>query len=309
MTDRVLLVGRELRPATLDRVRTAAAAVGATVIVDRRVSAERRAPGGAAPTRGRDRRVGERRAAIRTLPLTARLPVRLLPHRSSLRLVERCPLPEEVLADHEARRLLVRHADGDPRAARTLFETWFDRSYAYLSGWMDDSRGAQAAAQATFLALLRAAPTLDVQRTSFRVLLVDELHAASGLNAAMTGSLVRDATTGARSRGDDDGAVARLARLSSLDLYILLARLGADERRLLVLRHVLKLDAADAARALDLTLDELDAAEHASLRRLVHEVHRIGACDTRDGERVPMRAIGRLSPVVRSRRAALALRV
>jgi DNA-directed RNA polymerase specialized sigma24 family protein len=210
-----------------------------------------------------------------------------------------------MLADHDALRLLVRHADGHPDAARLLFDTWFDRAYAYLSGWLDDPRGAQVAAQAAFLALLRRASTIDVQRTSFRVLLVDELHAASGLNAAL-GDIDVAVARGRSAR--DDGALDRLGRLSQLDLYILLARLPSDERRVLLLRHVLKLDAADAARALAVAEDDLEHAEGAALQRLLLEVQRIGEGHTRDGERVRMRAFARHSPVVRSRRAALALR-
>jgi DNA-directed RNA polymerase specialized sigma24 family protein len=306
MTDCVLLVRRPLRPATLDRLRTIAANADAMLVIDRRCGADRRAPEAIDDLLvRRDRRVGERRAAVRVLPLTTRLPLRLLPHRAGLCLVERTSLPAETLADHEALRLLVRHADGDPYAARTLFESWFDRAYAYLSGWLDDARGAQVAAQAAFLALLRQAPTLDVQRTSFRVLLVDELHAASGLNAAING--VHLAPVRARPVADD-GVLERLGRLNQLDLYVLLARLTSDERRIVMLRHVLKLDAADAAHALDLGEHDLDQAEGSALRRLLLEVQRIGDGHSRDGERVPMRAVARHSPVVRSRRAALALR-
>lgn len=306
MTKRVLLVSRPMRPATLDRLRAVAATLAATLVIDRRDGADRRASDATDDQLlRRDRRIGERRAAVRELPLTARLPVRLLSYRAGLRLVERMPLPAETLADREALRLLMRHAEGDPHAARTLFESWFDRAYAYLSGWLGDTRGAQVAAQAAFLALLRRASTFDPQRASFRVMLVDELHAASGLDAAI--ARVQAPPTRGRPAADD-GVLERLARLNQLDLYIMLARLTADERRVVMLRHVLKLDAADAARAVNLAEHELVEAEDAALRRLLLEVQRIGHADSREGERVPMRAVARLSPVVRSRRAALALR-
>jgi hypothetical protein len=240
---------------------------------------------------------------LRELPLEHRLPWRLRRYQSQISLVERVtlsgpPFDDDLAAeDAAALMLLRRHRTGDRAAAPELFDTWFNRALAYTSIWLGDP----ATAQRTALIGLRdvlASAAADGQRNGFRALLVSRLHTAGGARAYEPPPLRP------RPLRDDEQLLSNLAKLSPEDVLILLGQLSSDNRRLLALLHILKLEPGIAAGLLG--LKDVLGAERAALtelRRAAESYGRSGASD-----RLASHTFGIHSPVIRSRWSALPVR-
>lgn len=240
---------------------------------------------------------------------TLSLPWRLLLYRSQPRLVE--PLSTDQPADDDnqpfddlaaedaaALSLLRRHRAGDVSAAPELFAAWFSRALAYASIWLRDP----AAAQRTAVVALRdvlASASVDAHRAGFRALLVARLHAAAGAPA------YEPPPMRPRPLRDDEQILSNLAKLSAEDVFLLLGQMGAENRRLLALLHVMKLDPGVAGALLGCA--DVQVAERAALRELRLAVERYGRSGASD--RLASHSFGIYSPVVRSRWAALPARI
>ena len=169
-----------------------------------------------------------------------------------------------------------------------------------MRAWHEVRRWPEAA-QATAVLALRAvldSSAADGQRAGFRALLVSRLHAAAGAPAHEP-PRVRP-----RPLRDDEQIMRNLSKLSAEDVYLLLGQLSVDNRRLLALLHVLKLDPGLASGLLG--LNDALTAERAALRELRLAVERYGRSGASD--RLASHTFGIYSPVVRSRWAALPAR-
>lgn len=206
---------------------------------------------------------------------------------------------EDVLAAEDAAALMLlrRHRTGDPAAAPELFDAWFNRALSYAAIWLGDP----GAAQRTALIALRdvlASAAADGQRAGFRALLVSRLHSAAGA-PAYEPPRVRP-----RPLRDDQQILSNLAKLSPEDVLILLGQLSSENRRLLALLHILKLDPGLAGGLLG--FEDVADAERAALKELrlaVEGYGRSGASDL-----LASHTFGIYSPVIRSRWSALPVR-
>jgi hypothetical protein len=248
--------------------------------------------------------------AVREMPFELRLPRRLRRHRAKLRLVERVTptVPDDDdaraadAADRAALMLLRRYRTGDRGAAAELFDAWFDRTAAYATVWLGNPAAAERATLVALRDVLESAAA-DGQRAGFRALLVSRLHAAGGAPA-------HDPPPARPRPLRDDGELLRnLGKLSAADLYLLLVRLPAAQRRLLGMLHLLNLTPDVAGPLLGLDDEALRGAERGALRELRLAVERFGRSGSRDLDRLASHTFGAYSPVVRSRWAALPARV
>jgi RNA polymerase sigma-70 factor, ECF subfamily len=238
-------------------------------------------------------------------PLDLPLPWRVRRHRDRLRAFELAPVPELAVAEARAGATLTRIAEGDAAAMRELFEAWFEPAYAYVRAMLADSLAAGEVTVDAFLELRRDPPRLTLAGERFRAQLVRRLDAAvRAAGAAPDDELTEPAAQPAR---PDVDSARRAQLIADLDLVVLVDRLPLGERRVLLLRHVVGLDATEVARACgweEATVARLHAA---GLARLRERLDAFGRCTTGDHTRVAMRAFGWGSPVLRSRRRALAL--
>jgi RNA polymerase sigma-70 factor, ECF subfamily len=239
-------------------------------------------------------------AGYAVAPLDLSVPLRLRRHRSrlvALRLLEVDAEGER--EERAAAALVARIAAGDREAIRPLFAAWYDRTYAYLRATLADPRLAFGLTQDVFARIVADAGAFDPEAQRFTPWLVGHVHVI----AFAAG--VADAEEG-RGAGPVPEVGDRIARIGDLDLLVLVHRLASEDRRLLVLRHVLLLRPDEAAAALGVDPASIAMREERAMATLRARIGVFGRSPQPHGSRVSSREIHHLSPVVRARRLALA---
>jgi RNA polymerase sigma-70 factor, ECF subfamily len=240
-----------------------------------------------------------RPAGYAVAPLDLPLPLHLRRHRSRLICLRAVPLDAGEREAREAAALVARIARGDRDAIHPLFAAWYDRTYAYLRATLEDPRQAFALTQDVFARAVALADTYNSNETRFMPWLVEHVHAVAaeaGLAAAEPG----------HAAGPVPEVGDRIARIGDLDLLVLVHRLASEDRRLLLLRHVLLLSPDEAAAALGVDPRSIEAREERAMATLRARIGVFGRSPQPHGSRVSSREIHHLSPVVRARRLALA---
>ena len=181
---------------------------------------------------------------------------------------------------------------------RVVFERWYARAHGYASVVLEDSREAQALVQQVFLRVLEHAPRYDFAGERFALRLLGWLHDLAGDRLDEGGAL----------DSGHDGSVAaeRMGWVSDSDLLVLIRTLPPVERRLLALRHIVGLDATEAAQLLGVAPPAAAHTLSEGMATLAARVHDLGSAAVWDGSRVSMAWLRLLSPVLRSRSRPLA---
>jgi DNA-directed RNA polymerase specialized sigma24 family protein len=307
----LVLVPHALGERVAERLRRAWADTDADVLVlverraqERRAPAERRvrrvpvATDRRATTHPDGRRAGERRGAQAPVALTLKLPLRSRMHGRRIAAVTYTPLAPALADERAVARALVGVQRGDGAQMRIVFERWYARVHGYASVVLEDSRGAQALAQETFLRALAEAPRYDFAGERFAVRLLTWLHELAG-DRLDDGGLHEDGRSGTV-------AAERIGWVSDSDLLVLLRTLPPLHRRLLVLRHIVGLDGDEAARLLGVDAPTAGHTLSEGMATLAGRVHDLGSAAAWDGTRVSMAWLRLISPVLRTRGRPLA---
>jgi len=263
--------------AHLDAVELAARRLGAVrVIVDRR-GRERRAPerrtgagGGIAQERRRvrnagGRRIGERRAALRTRDE----PVEGMPAAVAgrVRLVERLAPSQTHVDDLEAGRLVVRFQQRDQAAFVALYERYADDVCGYARSIVGGHEDAEDVTHEVFLRALQGLSTYERRETPFRAWL---------LTVTRNVALRRRAEQARCEPVADDELFDRMVEPAVFEtqaaeggeLAALVAELPAAQRQVVVLRFLADLSPAETATVLDRSPEAVRQLQCRALRTL-----------------------------------------
>jgi RNA polymerase sigma-70 factor (ECF subfamily) len=177
---------------------------------------------------------------------------------------------EHQIAAEDARlEELVREAQrGEPLAFADLYVALFDRVHRWLQVALKDREEAIDAAQQVFLRAFEALPRYSEQE-GFRpyVFSIARNLAYDRLRAASRSTLAVDPAVLAEQRESEAPAAEE-------GIENLIADLPPLQRRVLTLRFVSDMDAADIGDLLDMTADAVRHAQHRALRSLARTMGR-----------------------------------
>ncbi|MDX6663268.1 MAG: hypothetical protein QOG09_1370 [Solirubrobacterales bacterium] len=228
--------------------------------------------------------------------------------RTGLVFCERIAVAAEAHEDLLAARLVTRIQAGATAAFSELYETYFDRVYAYLRVALRDHHEAEDAAQQVFMQAMEALPRYQLRRgTPFRAWLFRIARNAVIAHARKHSRIdVEDPAEldQRRENGIEQADSIALDWISDSDLMLFIDRLPDAQRQALVLRFVLGLTTEEIAALLERTPVAVRKLEHRALRFLEARLAAIGRSGHRS-QRVPTLVRMRRVPVLRARRFAL----
>jgi RNA polymerase sigma-70 factor (ECF subfamily) len=204
--------------------------------------------------------------------------------------------------------LIVRFQGGDQEAFATLYERYFDRVFSYLRLVLKGTGEAEDATQTVFVKVFEALPRYQLRRP-FEAWLFTIVRNAAFDVLRRSGKVEPEDDEQLNKRreapADDPAALGVLDWIADNDLAFLVERLPLAQRQVLLLRYVLDMTSAEAARVLDRTAGDVRILQHRALRFLEQRLTALGRAP--QGTRKPdaMRAPIRYAPVLRARRFTL----
>jgi len=167
------------------------------------------------------------------------------------------------------RRAIIRAKQGDREAVRFLYLCYADNVYGYVRTIVRDHHDAEDVTQQVFAKLITAVSKYEERDVPFVAWLLRMSH-----NVAVDAVRARRATPAeeildpADVSGDDGGERARA-------LHEALATLPADQREVVVLRHVLGLSPVEIAEQLGRTNSSVYGLHHRGRRALCAALERL----------------------------------
>jgi RNA polymerase sigma-70 factor (ECF subfamily) len=255
------------------------------------------------------RRVGERRAPVVQMEPPP-LPRRAQRHSDRLVFVERLAPTTTDAEDAETARLVTRIQAGESDLFSELYLRYFSRVYGYVRVALNDPHEAEDVTQQVFIKVLEALPRYERRGQPFRAWLFTVVRNATVSHLRKHGRTETtdpDEIARRRENGEEDTAsVSVLNWISDRDLVILVERLPASQRQVLVLRFLLDLRVSEVARILDLSPNHVSQLQHRALEFLEERLRSLGR-EPVPGRRVRIRRRVRQATVLRSRKYALHL--
>lgn len=266
---------------------------------------------------GEGRRVGERRAPL-VGAQAPEMPRRVRRHAERLVFLERLEPPAERVEDMGCARLAIRGQAGDADAVEELHERWFERLFNYLLIALDDPDEAEEAVQEVFDRAVEALPGYDPHRMRVRAWLASLL---SGCAMSETSERLMALDGGADGEADgEDGEEAKheakheteagggwigsLNWLTDEDLLLLVRRMPAAHRQVVMLRYMLALGHGEIAAVAERSPAEVRKLEECAIRFLEDRLYATTR-RTRHSERHAMRRLPSELWVLRRRQLAL----
>jgi RNA polymerase sigma-70 factor (ECF subfamily) len=174
--------------------------------------------------------------------------------------------PEDRVADAVARA-----KQGDRAALRFLYATYADNVFGYVCSLVRDEHEAEDVTQHVFMKLITVIHRYERRSMPFSAWILRVAH-----NAAIDHLRVRRATPCEEVRAADaawDEAGVEQGR----SLRVALGELPTDQRRVVVLRHVLGLSPAEIAREIGKTEHAVHGLHHRGRRALRESLCRLGS--------------------------------
>ncbi len=158
--------------------------------------------------------------------------------------------------------VVARAQEGDELAFAELYVCFFDRVYRYLRMQVDDPHEAQDLAQDVFVRLIKVLPDYDPARGPFRAwifsiarnLAIDDIRKRGRMRATAPDAL--------------EEQLERAAPLADGAIGSIIDSLPKPQRRVLVLRFLYELPAADIADIVGSTPAAVRQLQHRGLRAL-----------------------------------------
>jgi DNA-directed RNA polymerase specialized sigma24 family protein len=274
---------------------------------DRRAGERRTAAGGPPSGMAERRRVrapdGRRVADRRALAMPVSgplLPRRLRRFSAQLLFVSPLAVPPDYLEATATARTALAAQAGDREAMLALYEAHFDLVHAFAHTSLADAAIAEAATLEVFAEMLREIESFEPAREPFRVWLfriaIDAVRALGTGGGAIAPARTRVASTGE--------ALSALRWVSDGELRLLVERLPAAQRELVLLCHLAGFPTVVAADLLGIAPDRAAGLHRAAMATMAGTLAGLGrAQDTMQREH--MRRLMVPSRVLRDRRLAL----
>jgi RNA polymerase sigma-70 factor (ECF subfamily) len=204
--------------------------------------------------------------------------------------------------------LIVRFQAGDKEAFGPLYERYFDRVFGYLRVILKGTGEAEDATQTVFVKVFEALPRYRSHKPFDHWLFTIVRNAAFDV-LRRTGRIELEEMEVLNRRrerpADDAAALSVLDWIADNDLAFLVERLPLAQRQVLLLRYLLDLTSAEAARVLSRTPGDVRILQHRALRFLEERLDALGRRPVSSRKPDPMRAPIRHDPVIRNRRFML----
>jgi RNA polymerase sigma-70 factor (ECF subfamily) len=227
------------------------------------------------------RRVGERRAAVASVE-SPMLPAPARKHVEALTFVERLEPSDQHHEDLDTARLVTRFQAGDNEVFAELYMRYFDRVYSYLRLALDDDHAAEDSTQQVFLKVMEALPRYERRTQPFRAWLftIVRNHAIRYLEKRGRMEVVDPVELTDR-QPDPAGtepaeAFGVLGWISDRELLMLIERLPAAQRQVLMLRYMMDLTTTDIASILGRSSEDVRALQSRALRFLQQRLTALG---------------------------------
>jgi RNA polymerase sigma-70 factor (ECF subfamily) len=227
------------------------------VLVERRRTDRRRAGDRRAVAAGCDseqrrirnlsgRRIGERRAPLRTTPGLP-LPQSAIRFADRIEFVQRLEPSAEQLADIEDLRLVTQLQSGSDLAFEAIYHRYLSRLHVYARAALHDEHEAEDVAHEVLMTMLEAVPDYEVRGIPFRIWVFRVLRNQVRKQLAKKRRLVVEDPLSLHTRidsGAQPGQVAQIdrhlfERIAENDFMERIERLSAQQRQVLVLRFLL----------------------------------------------------------------------
>jgi RNA polymerase sigma-70 factor (ECF subfamily) len=208
----------------------------------------------------------------------------------------------------DTQELVARFKAGDTEAFAPLYEHYFDRVFSYLRLVLKGTDEAQDATQTVFLKVFEALPRYQ-PRKPFEAWLFTIVRNTAFDVLRLTGRIELEENEVINKRRerpvDDAAALSVLEWIKDNDLSFLVERLPLAQRQVLLLRYLLDLTSAEAAKVMGRTAGDVRILQFRALRFLEDRLTSLGRAPTSSRKPDAMRAPMRHSQVLRERRFTL----
>lgn len=167
-------------------------------------------------------------------------------------------------------RAVMRAQQGDRDAVRFLYLSYADNVFGYVRPIVRDHHDAEDVTQQVFAKLITAIPKYEQRGVPFVAWLLRMSH-----NVAIDAVRARRSSPCADIVGSEE--VSDDAPERARSLHAAFAALPADQRQVVVLRHVLGLSAPEIAERLGRTRSSVYGLHHRGRRTMCAELQRLGS--------------------------------
>jgi RNA polymerase sigma-70 factor (ECF subfamily) len=199
------------------------------------------------------------------------------------------------LADEETARLVPLAQSGDSAALAEIYMRHFDNVYAYLRVALNDAQEAEDATQQVFTKVLESLDSYEQRGQPFRAWLfrIARNQAIDHLRKHGRVEVEEPARIELR-RAPDSGADLRaLQWTSDGEILMLVERLPAGQRQVIVLRYVLEFSTSEIAEILERSQEAVRQLHSRALRFLEQRLTALGREPCVGSRRLASRAHGR----------------
>lgn len=253
---------------------------------------------------GGGRRVAERRAATVQVTPPQPLPRRLRGLADDIRFFAPLEISRQHVEDVATARLLVRIQGGESELFEALYAQWFDRVYTFARAALDRSMLAELATQEVFAEVYEALPRHEVDSGRFRAWIAGIMaRRVQGHLIALHGPEAVAAAEIARAGAEVSHEVP--SWLKDGDIQVLVSRLPAPQRDVLMLRYLIGLSQIEVAEVVERSADAVFDLHSSALAVLAERQRAIGEPSAASSVRFAMARRRRSARVLQSRRLAL----
>ena len=192
--------------------------------------------------------------------------------------------------DRDTARLVERFQAGDVEAYGTIYSRYLDRVFSYMRTMLKDEHDAEDATQQVFTQVMEALPRYQRRRQPFRAWLfvvarnyaLRQLREGARVEVMDPAELDRLREALAAANGDTGDEPFSLGWITDPDLTLFVERLSLPQRQVLLLRFLGGMKAAQIAKVLGRTPNEIAVLQYRALSFLRE---RLESLDRRGGER------------------------